>query len=116
MELKIGTRGSRLALWQAETVKAQLENAGIRAELVLFKTEGDRNQTDPLRKIGGSGLFTKALDEALLNNEIDIAVHSCKDLPTLPADGLEIIAYLERGPHRDILVIPKEQEKNQEQS
>ena len=104
MKLKIGTRGSKLALWQAETVKSELQNVGIEAELVLYKSEGDQNQTQALREIGGQGLFTKVLDNALLKGEIDLAVHSTKDMTSRLVSGLTIAAFLKREDPRDVLL------------
>ncbi|HHG85122.1 MAG TPA: hydroxymethylbilane synthase [Bacteroidetes bacterium] len=104
MSIKIGTRGSKLALWQANHVKVLLENSGKRAELVLYKTTGDLRQSQPLHTIGEKGLFTKALDDALLNGEVDLAVHSAKDVPTVLPDGLIISAYLQREDPRDVLL------------
>lgn len=102
--LKIGTRDSKLAVWQAEKVQSLLQENGIASELVFIKSYGDQVQDKALHQLGGTGVFTKALDDALLNNSIDIAVHSCKDVPTIPAEGIHIAAYLEREDHRDILV------------
>lgn len=104
MNLKIGTRGSKLALWQANKVKDLLAAGGIRAELVLIKTTGDVQQIKPLHQIGQQGLFTKALDDALLNGEIDLAVHSSKDMPSSVPEGLELVAFLQREDPRDVLL------------
>jgi hydroxymethylbilane synthase len=104
--LRIGTRGSVLALWQAGWVKAQLENlwAGLRVELVPIKTSGDKIQDVSLAQIGGKGLFVKEIEEALLAETIDLAVHSVKDLPAeLPA-GLTLSAMPEREDPRDVLI------------
>ncbi len=101
--LKLGTRGSALALWQANWVKAELERRanGLTVELVLIKTTGDKILDVPLAKIGGKGLFTKELDEALLGTRIDLAVHSLKDVPfQLPA-GIDLAAVPEREDSRD---------------
>lgn len=109
--LKIGTRGSPLALWQARTVQAQLgsahglEEAAI--EVCTFKTSGDRIQDKSLREFGGKGLFTKELEDALLAGEIDMAVHSMKDMPTVLPDGLEIACVLEREDVRDAFLSPR---------
>ncbi|MEX2589113.1 MAG: hydroxymethylbilane synthase [Chitinophagales bacterium] len=102
--LRIGTRDSLLAIWQAEKVQNLLKASGINSELVFIKSYGDQVQDKALHQLGGTGVFTKALDDALLDNQIDIAVHSCKDVPTLPAPGIHIGAYLEREDHRDVLV------------
>ena len=104
----IGSRGSKLALWQAEWVQARLRElrpaADVRVE--IFKTSGDRLQDVPLAVIGGKGVFTKELEEALLDGRIDIAVHSLKDLPTTLPAGLAITAITEREDPRDALVLP----------
>ncbi len=104
MRFKIGTRGSKLALWQANRVASLLTEAGYETELVIIRTEGDANQTASLAKIGGQGVFTKALDEALLAGEIDLAVHSAKDMPSQLVEGLEIAACLKREDPRDVLL------------
>lgn len=105
--IRIGTRESQLALWQANTVKRQLEAHGHATELVLIKSEGDVDLTTPLYELGVQGIFTKALDIALLDERIDIAVHSMKDVPTQPAKGIVGAAVLKRASHKDILV-PKD--------
>ena len=102
--LRIGTRDSKLAVWQAETVQRLLKNAGINSELVMVKSPADIDLITPLHQFGGVGIFTKILDDALFRNEIDIAVHSLKDYPTQSPEGLTIAAVLERGPSQDILV------------
>ncbi len=103
--LKIGTRGSPLALWQAEEVRGQLARAhglkGADIEICTFKTSGDRIQDKPLREFGGKGLFTKEIEEALLAGEIHMAVHSFKDMPTVLPDGLQIACVLPREDVRD---------------
>src|ERR1017187_4297332 len=86
--IRIGTRESQLAVWQATTVKDLLHDKGYKAELVYIKSEGDTDLKTPLYEIGVQGIFTKALDIALLNGEIDIAVHSMKDVPTIMAKGI----------------------------
>ncbi|MGB0909245.1 MAG: hydroxymethylbilane synthase [Nitrospirales bacterium] len=102
----IGTRGSRLALWQAEWVKSQLQK--ISPELVVnlqrIQTSGDKILDVPLAKIGGKGLFVKEIEDALLNGEIDLAVHSMKDVPSILPDGLEIVCVPEREDPRDAWV------------
>ena len=102
--IRIGTRDSQLALWQAEIVQYQLELLGYPTEIVGIKSEGDLELTTPLYEMGVTGIFTKALDIALLKGEIDIAVHSMKDVPTLLPDGIAVGAVLERGNPHDILV------------
>jgi hydroxymethylbilane synthase len=104
MKIKIGTRGSKLALWQANHVKAMLESNGFAAELVLYTTTGDLQQSKPLHEIGDVGLFTKALDDAMLRGEIDVAVHSAKDLPTELPEGITLAAILRREDPRDVLL------------
>ena len=90
-DIRLGTRGSQLALWQSNWVKCELEKTGISVELIKIKTEGDI-KTGSLAQIGGQGLFTKRLQIALLNDEIDLAVHSLKDLPTEDHPKLMIAA------------------------
>jgi len=106
--LKIGTRGSPLALAQAhETRKRLIDMHGFDEasfEIVVIKTTGDRVQDRPLGEIGGKGLFTKEIEDALLDGSIDIAVHSMKDLPTEIPQGLEIMASTTRENHRDALI------------
>ncbi|MDZ7773037.1 MAG: hydroxymethylbilane synthase [Balneolaceae bacterium] len=104
--LRIGTRDSELAVWQATQVAEGLQARGYRTELVHVKTEGDIDLETPLSELGGKGVFTKALDVALINGEIDLAVHSHKDLPTVNPLPLEVAAVLERGDPRDSLVAP----------
>ncbi len=106
--LRIGTRNSTLALWQAETVQQILIQYGAQSELVHIQSAGDVTQDIPLHQMGGIGIFTKALDDALLNNEIDCAVHSCKDLPSTLHESLCIAAHLKREDPRDILVCKTE--------
>ena len=106
--LKIGTRGSPLALAQAHETQARLMAAhGLPEaafEVVVISTSGDRIQDRPLSEAGGKGLFTKEIEEALLAGRIDIAVHSSKDMPTLLPDGLELSAFLPREDARDAFV------------
>lgn len=102
--IKIGTRNSPLALWQANEVAQQLQNLGHQTEIVPIVSSGDKNLTQPLYAMGITGVFTKDLDIALLNKDIDIAVHSLKDVPTLLPTGLQITAVLERDFPEDVLV------------
>lgn len=102
--VRIGTRDSELAVWQASLVKEKLAAQHIPAELVFIKSEGDIDLVTPLYDIGVQGIFTKTLDAALLNNRIDIAVHSMKDVPVQLAKGIVQAAVLERGSYKDILV------------
>jgi hydroxymethylbilane synthase len=106
-QLRIGTRASRLALWQAEWVKSSLQqlHPGLQVELTKIQTEGDRILDVPLAKIGGKGLFVKEIEEALLDGRIDLAVHSMKDVPTLLPPGLELRCITERADPRDCLVL-----------
>lgn len=94
--LRLGTRGSKLALVQAHMVQARLIAAGAACEIVILKTSGDRIQDKSLADAGGKGLFVKELEDALLKNEIDLAVHSMKDVPTALPPGLILSAFLER--------------------
>ncbi|MBS1921222.1 MAG: hydroxymethylbilane synthase [Bacteroidetes bacterium] len=103
--IRIGTRESQLAIWQATLTQNRLKNNGFDSELVFIKSEGDVDTITPLYSIGVTGIFTKALDTALLNNRIDIAVHSMKDVPVQPAQGIKQVAVLKRGSHKDILVL-----------
>lgn len=102
--LRIGTRGSALARWQAEFVRAGLARHGVAAEPVIIRTSGDRDRQTSLRVIGGKGVFTKELEDALLEERIDLAVHSMKDMPTVVPAGLEIAAICEREDVRDALI------------
>lgn len=103
-QLRIGTRESQLAVWQARQVQQSLEAQGISSELVYIKSGGDLDLKTPLYQMGVQGIFTKELDAALLNERIDIAVHSMKDVPTQLAVGLQQAAVLPRGPVHDLLV------------
>lgn len=105
--IRIGTRDSQLATWQAKKVAAELQSAGYPVEIIFIKSEGDLDLTTPLTEMGGKGVFTKALDDALLENRIDVAVHSYKDLPTENPLPLTVSAVLEREDPRDSLVSPK---------
>ncbi|WP_282134795.1 hydroxymethylbilane synthase [Seonamhaeicola maritimus] len=108
--IKIGTRDSELALWQAKTVQQQLENLGYKAELVPVKSTGDIVLDKPLYELGITGVFTRTLDVALLNHDVDIAVHSLKDVPTILPKGIEQIAVLKRGNVNDTLVFKDNEE------
>lgn len=102
--MKIGTRGSQLARWQADWVRAALAARGIAAELVVIKTQGDTEVDRPLHELEGKGFFTKEIEAALLDERIDIAVHSLKDLPTRLPDGLALAAIPRRHDPRESLV------------
>lgn len=103
-QIRIGTRESQLAIWQATEVKNLLAENGHDSELVFIKSEGDIDLVTPLYDIGVQGIFTRSLDAALLSNKIDIAVHSMKDVPVQLAKGIRQAAVLKRGSHKDILV------------
>ena len=103
--IRIGTRDSKLALWQAEEVKGYLEGVLVGCELVAVKSEGDVRLHQPLYAMGVTGIFTKVLDIALLNGEIDLAVHSLKDVPTALPKGIVQAAVLKRGNVSDVLVL-----------
>jgi hydroxymethylbilane synthase len=105
-KLVIGTRASRLALWQAEWVKSELQkmNPGLEIELNKIKTSGDKILDVPLAQVGGKGLFVKEIEEAMLRGEADIAVHSMKDVPTEFPAGLELAVICEREDPRDAFI------------
>ena len=103
MLIRIGSRGSRLALTQAELAATRLRRSGIEIALVPITTAGDRDRTRPFGEIGARGVFVKELEEALLGGRIDVAVHSAKDMTSTDADGLSVGAYLEREDPRDAL-------------
>jgi len=106
-KISIGTRGSKLALWQAKFVKSELQklNPGLEVELNKIKTTGDKILDVPLAQVGGKGLFVKEIEEALLKHEADIAVHSMKDVPTEFPDGLHLAVICEREDPRDALIL-----------
>ena len=106
---RLGTRGSQLALWQANWVKSEIEkkNPGIGVEIVKIKTTGDKILDVPLAKVGGKGLFVKEIEEALLSKRIDLAVHSMKDVPTDLPKGLHLAAITEREDPRDAFISQK---------
>ena len=107
--LRIGTRGSQLALWQAQTVAARIEQAGGPAcQLVIIKTSGDRLSEASLSDSGGKRLFVKEIEDALLGRVVDLAVHSAKDLPADLPGGLAVAGTLPREDPRDALVLPKD--------
>ena len=105
-KLILGSRGSALALVQSRTIAASLEQHGHQVEVRTIRTLGDRVQDRPLPEIGGKGLFTAELDRALLDGEIDLAVHSLKDLPTMLDEGLSITAIPKRAAPNDALIAP----------
>src|SRR5436309_2185366 len=106
-ELRLGTRGSPLALWQANAVASRIaELGGPPCRIVIIKTSGDRLQTTSLSEIGGKRLFVKEIEDALLGGEIDLAVHSSKDMPAVLPSGLVIAGVLPRENPLDALVLP----------
>ena len=110
--LRLGTRGSQLALYQSRLVAKKIQAAGGPAcELVIIKTSGDRLQERPLSEIGGKGLFVKELEEALLREEIDLAVHSSKDMSAVLPEGLGIGAVLRRVDPVDVAILPSRRHK-----
>lgn len=104
-KIRIGTRESQLAVWQATQVSELLSRSGYPTELVYIKSEGDADLSTPLYDMGVQGIFTRSLDIALLNDRIDIAVHSMKDVPVVLPQGLVQSAVLKRGSYKDILVL-----------
>ncbi len=106
--IRIGTRESQLAVWQATHVQQLLLKNDYQSQLVFIKSEGDIDLQTPLYEMGVQGIFTKSLDIALLNNKIDIAVHSMKDVPTQLAKGIAPAAVLSRGNYKDLLVVKSE--------
>jgi hydroxymethylbilane synthase len=106
--IRIGTRESPLAVWQAQQVQNLLTANGIQSELIYIKSEGDKDLITPLYALGVQGIFTKALDTALLNNRIDVAVHSLKDVPVQMAEGVVQAAVLKRSSYKDIFVYKDE--------
>jgi hydroxymethylbilane synthase len=102
--VRIGTRGSQLALWQANEVANKLSEVGYQPEVVVYKTTADKRQDVPLAAIGGKGLWVKELEEALLRGEIEVAVHSLKDVPSIIPDEFILAGFLERADPRDAWV------------
>jgi hydroxymethylbilane synthase len=107
MTVRLGTRGSRLALWQANEAARQLTAAGYRPELVIVKTTGDKRHDVSLATIGGKGLFVKELEEALERGAIDLAVHSLKDVPSIIPEHFLLAGFLERADPRDAWLHPE---------
>jgi hydroxymethylbilane synthase len=103
-KLRLGTRASPLARWQADWVAARLAEHGVEVELVPITTQGDQQARGPIASLGGQGVFTKEIQQALLDETIDLAVHSLKDLPTDAVEGLCLAAVPPRGPAGDVLV------------
>lgn len=104
MTVKIGTRGSKLALWQAYFIEQKLRSAGLETEIVIIETKGDKILDRSLSKIGSKGVFTEELEEQLLSGKIDIAVHSAKDLQSDLGENFKILAFTEREKINDVLV------------
>lgn len=102
--IRIGTRKSPLAMWQAHLVSEKLKSKNLIPEIIPISSEGDLNLQQPIYQLGISGVFTRSLDIALLNNQIDIAVHSLKDVPTLLPENIELKGFMKRGNPNDILV------------
>jgi hydroxymethylbilane synthase len=102
--IRIGTRESQLAVWQATLVQQMLAKVNVRSELVYIKSEGDIDLQTPLYEMGVQGIFTRSLDVALLNDRVDLAVHSLKDVPTQMPEGIVRAATLKRGSYKDLLV------------
>jgi hydroxymethylbilane synthase len=113
MKVKIGTRGSKLALWQAEHVAARLKEVGVGSEIIIIDTKGDQILNQSLSEIGSKGLFTEELEEQLFDGRIDIAVHSAKDLQTHLKEGLYVLAITEREQVNDVLVSRKSIDLNE---
>ena len=106
--IRIATRSSKLALWQAHHVKSLITGAcAVNVVIVHVRTEGDQNQTDPLRQFGGAGLFTREVQRSVLDGDAHIAVHSLKDLPTESADGLLLAGIPQRAPKFDAILLPE---------
>src|SRR5512138_3301288 len=106
-ELRLGTRGSQLALWQANTVAARIAaTGGPPCRIVVIKTSGDRLQEAPLSQVGGKRLFVKEIEDALLRGDVDLAVHSSKDMPAVLPEGLTIAGVLPREEPLDAVVLP----------
>ncbi len=109
--IRIGTRESQLAVWQASLVQNLLKEKGFDSELIYIKSEGDIDIVTPLYELGVQGIFTKTLDAALLNNRVDIAVHSMKDVPTQLATGIKLAAILKRASYKDVLIFKGERKR-----
>ncbi|MGL1888823.1 MAG: hydroxymethylbilane synthase [Reichenbachiella sp.] len=112
MNIKIGTRGSKLALWQAHHVQDRLKEQGIDSEIITIETKGDKILDVTISKIGSKGVFTEEIEVQLQNGGIDIAVHSAKDMPSTLPEGFELIAFGEREAAHDVLVSHKDIDLN----
>ena len=106
MKFRVGTRKSALAKWQASYIVKKLETAGIESRIIEIDSFGDLDKKLPIHKLADKGVFTKALDQALLHHEIDLAVHSLKDVPTVLLSGINLAAVPKRGNPFDVLVKP----------
>lgn len=104
MKLKIGTRKSKLALWQANTVSGLLNRNGVETEIITIETRGDKALNVPIAEIGGKGVFTEEIETLLKNREVDLAVHSAKDMPSELPDGFELVAFTKREKVNDVLI------------
>jgi len=107
MKVKIGSRKSKLAMWQTYYVQDKLTQAGVDTEIITMETRGDKILDTSIAKIGSKGVFTEELEEQLANGDIDIAVHSAKDMPSVLPDGFELIAFTDREKSNDVLVSHK---------
>ncbi len=107
--IRIGTRGSKLALWQANDLKDKLQSVGVQSELIIIKTKGDNVQHLGFDKMEGKGFFTKEIEDALIDEKIDVAVHSLKDLPTSGHPALAVSGVSTRANPRDLLIIHPDQ-------
>ncbi|MBI1222349.1 MAG: hydroxymethylbilane synthase [Bacteroidetes bacterium] len=113
MKVRLGSRTSELALWQTHQVEEKLKGL-VESEVVGISTQGDQDRQTPLYQMGGQGVFTKALDTALLENQIDLAIHSLKDYPSSEPEGLKLFAVLERDFNHDVFIPGKRNETNLE--
>ncbi|RJE71482.1 hydroxymethylbilane synthase [Reichenbachiella sp. MSK19-1] len=113
MKIKIGTRGSKLALWQAYFVQDRLAKEGVESEIITIETTGDKRLDVTISKIGSKGVFTEEIEEQLKSGAIDIAVHSAKDMPSTLPEGFELIAFSEREQAHDVLISHKTIDFNQ---
>ncbi len=104
MKIRIGSRKSKLAMWQTYYVQDKLTKAGVDTEIITMETKGDKILDTSIAKIGSKGVFTEELEEQLANGDIDIAVHSAKDMPSVLPDGFELIAFTDREKSQDVLV------------
>lgn len=102
--IRIGSRGSQLARWQAQHLRQRLEALGVLAEIEIIHTSGDKILDVPLAAMGGKGLFTKEIEDALYEHRVDVAIHSLKDVPAVLPSGLVLTTFLEREDPRDVLV------------